>query len=340
MTRTLFILGATGFIGRETVSAAIEAGWRVIALTRSEEGAARLRAVGARPVMGDVARPDAWIDEARGSMALIDLVQPALPRRMSRSAIATVSRERQAGTAGILTALRGLAAADRPLLFSVSGIDDLQADDRGVVDHRSPLRAHPRGFGRIGLPVRRLIEESGLDTAYLYFGFVYGPGKVFAAQYVDGLRAGKAPVVGRGDNYLPLTHVEDAARAIVHLAGQPRATLVGRNVVITDGADPTQRALLDYTAGLMGVKRASRAPAPLVALIAGRVTVEVIARDVHADPAALIATDFAFRYPSYREGVPATLAALAALAHAPGATSRALRDRAANTSPESPFLSL
>lgn len=320
MTRTLFILGATGFIGRATVASAIEAGWRVTALARSDEGAARLRTAGARPVLGDVAWPDAWIDEARGATALIDLVQPKLPTRMSRSAIAKVSQERQAGTAGILTALRGLPAAERPLLFSISGIDDLHADGRGVVDHRSPLRDGPRGFGRIGIPVRRLIEQSGLETAYLYLGFVYGPGKVFAAQYVDGLRAGKAPVVGRGDNYLPLTHVEDAARAIVHLAGQPRAALVGRNVVITDGADPTQRALLDYTAGLMGVKRASRAPAPLVALVAGRVTVEVITRDVHADPAALRATGFAFRYPSYREGVPATLAALG---YVPGAASPA-----------------
>jgi len=320
MTRTLFILGATGFIGRATVSAAIAAGWKVTALARSDEGAARLRAAGARPVLGDVARPDAWIDEARGATALIDLVQPALPTRKSRSAMDTVSRERQAGTAGILTALRGLTAADRPLLFSVSGIDDLQEDSRGVIDHRSPLRDRPRGFGRIGLPVRRLIEESGLDAAYLYLGLVYGPGKAFAAQYVDGLRTGKARIVGRGDNYLPLTQVEDAARAIVHLAGQPRAALVGRTVVITDGADPTQRDLLDYTAGLMGVKHASHAPALLVALVAGRVTVDMIARDVHADPAALRATGFAFRYPSYREGVPA---ALAALGYAPGAASPA-----------------
>jgi len=316
----LFILGATGFIGRATVAAAIETGWTVIALARSDEGAARLRAAGARPVLGDVARPDAWIDEARGATALIDLVQPKLPTRWSRSAIAAVSRERQAGATGILTALRGLPAAERPLLFSVSGIDDLQADSLGVVDHRSPLRDRPRGFGRIGLPVRRLIEESDLETAYLYLGFVYGPGKAFAAQYVDALRAGKARVVERGDNSLPLTQVEDAARAIVHLAGQPRAALVGRTVVITDGADPTQRDLLDYTADLMGVKRASSAPVPLVALVAGRVTVEIIARDVHADPAALLATGFAFRYPSYREGVPA---ALAALGHAPGTDSPA-----------------
>jgi len=316
MTRTLFILGAAGFIGRETVSAALEGGWRVIALARSDEGAARLRAAGARAITGDVGRPGAWIDEARGATVLIDLAQPALPVRMSRSAMDAVARERQAGTAGYLAALRGLAAAERPLLFSVSGIDDLRADGRGVVDHRSPLLARPRGFGRIGIPVRRLIEGSGVDAAYLYLGLVYGPGAQFADCYVGGLPAGTARVVGRGDNYLPLTHVEDAARAIVHLAGQPRDALAGRTFVVTDGGDTTQGELLDYTAGVMGVRRPPRVPAPLAALVAGRVTVEMIARDVHADPAALLETGFAFRYPSYREGVPATLAALGTAAQA------------------------
>ncbi len=322
MTRTLFILGATGFIGRETVSAAIEAGWGVTALARSDEGAARLRAAGARPVMGDVARPGAWIDEARGAAVMVDLVQPALPKRMSRSAMDGISRERQAVARSLMAALRGLAAAERPLLFSVSGIDDLQPDSRGAVDHRSPLRARPHGFGRIGIPVRRLIEESGLDAAYLYLGFAYGPGKVFADQYVDGLRAGTARVVGRGGNYLPLTQVDDAARAIVHLAGQPRDALAGRAFVITDGADATQRELLDYTADLMGVKRAPRVPAPLAALVAGQVAVETITRDAHANPAALLGTGFIFRYPSYREGVPATLAALG---HTPTTVSTAPR---------------
>lgn len=310
MTRTLFIIGATGFIGHETVSAAIENGWRVIALARSEEGAERLRGAGAQPVIGDVAQPGTWIGEARGTTALIDLVQPVLPTRRTTSAMEAVSRERQAGTAGILAALRDMPAEERPLLFSVSGIDDLQADGRGVIDHRSPVRLPLRGFGRIGVPVRQLIEESGVGAVYLYLGLVYGPGKAFAAHYVEGLRTGKARVVGRGDNYLPLTHVEDAARAFVHLAGQPRDALAGRTFVITDGSDTTQSELLDYTARLMGVKRAPHAPKPLVSLVAGQVTVEMIARNAHADPSALLETGFTFRYPSYQQGVHASLVAL------------------------------
>ncbi len=116
-----------------------------------------------------------------------------------------------------------------------------------------------------------------------------------------------------------------------------------------DGADTTQRELLDETATLMGAKRPGAVPTWLAALVAGSIAVETMtlyviynleqrgrllnnlhyvyselvsdvlfqrsrARlyiiDAHADPSALLATGFHFRYPSHQQGVPATLAVL------------------------------
>jgi nucleoside-diphosphate-sugar epimerase len=312
MQGTLFILGATGFIGREVVAEALAAGCRVKALVRSEEAAAPLRTGGVEPVVGDASRPTGWIAEAGGATAVIDLLQPKLPARLTQAAVRTISSERQALTRGVLDGLRALPG-ERPILFSVSGADDLQPDERGALSHRSQLRAQPRGFGHVGIPVRRLIEASGVEATYVYFGnLVYGPGKVFAEQYVKGLASGRARtrIVGSGANRLPLTHVTDAARALIHLAGLPRAERAGRTWVAMDGADTTQRQLLEDTADLMGVKRPGAAPAWLAGLFAGRIAVETITLDAHADPSALLATGFALRYPSHREGVPATLARL------------------------------
>ena len=78
-----------------------------------------------------------------------------------------------------------------------------------------------------------------------------------------------------------------------------------------DGADTTQREILDDTAALMGLKRPGTIPAWLAALVAGSIAVETITLDAHADPSALLATGFHFRYPSHHEGVVATLATLA-----------------------------
>ena len=324
MKRTLFITGAAGFIGHETCKEAVKAGWQVTALVHSVQSAETLREIGARPVVGDVHQPLAWIAEAQDATAFIDLVQPKLPKHLGQKEIDAMSAERQAMTRSMLDALRGLPADQRPLFIAVSGADDLQPDAHNVMSHDSAVRAHPRGFGHIGIPVRKLIEASGLDATYVYFGnLVYGPGKVFAEQYVAGLRHGAAHVIGDGTNRVPMVHVTDAARALVHLATLAQANtkvdgmaalavtdVVGRTFLAMDGVDTTQRMLLDATADAMGVKRPGSVPAWLAAHVAGSIGVETMTLDVHADNSALLKTDFSFTYPSYREGVPATLAHL------------------------------
>lgn len=311
MNKTLCILGGTGFIGHEVVIQAVQVGWHVKALVRWEEGANTLQQVGAHPIVGDISRPETWRAEARGSTALIDLTQPKFPKRLSRSAMKDLEASRQAMTRATLEALQRLPAEERPLFFSISGADDLQPDAQGTLSERSLLRRHPRGFAHIGIPVRRLVEASGIEAAYVYFGnLVYGPGKVFADQYITGLKNGSASIIGKGTNRLPLVHVTDAARALVHLAGLPPTELVGRTFIVMDGADTTQRELLDDTAAFMGVKRARAVPPWLAALVAGSIAVETITLDAHTDPSALLATGFHFRYPSHRQGVPATLEAL------------------------------
>ena len=311
MNHILFITGAMGFIGHQAVVEGLKAGWQVKGLVHSERNADALRKIGAQPVVGDVNQPQTWIVEARGATAFIDLVQPKFPKRLSRKAIKEISAQRQAMTRSMLDALRSLPADQRPLFISVSGADDLQPDAQNVISHDSVLRPQPRGFAHIGIPVRKLIEASGLDVAYVYFGnLVYGPGKVFADQFVNGLKNGTAHIVGKGENRLPLTHVTDAARALVHLATLAETNVAGRTFLATDGTDTTQRVLLDATADYMGVKRPGPVPAWLAALVAGSIGAETITLDIHANNSALLATGFHFTYPSYREGVPATLEAL------------------------------
>jgi nucleoside-diphosphate-sugar epimerase len=313
---TLFILGGTGFIGHETVTEALKTGWQVKAVVRSEKQVEDLRHIGATPVLGDVTQPEKWINEARGASVLIDLVQPKLPRRLTRAAMETVSTERQAMTKSTIAALRTLPMEERPVLFSISGADDLQPDEHKRISHRSPLRKEPYGFGIIGLPVRRLIEQSGLDATYIYLGnIVYGPGKVFANQYVRALAKGAAFVIGQGTNHLPLSYVTDVARALVHLAGMPRLSLARQTFLVMNEGNTTQRQLLDDTAALMGVRSARTIPSWFGSLVAGKIAVDTVTLDVQADPSALIATGFRFTSPSHREGVQTTLARMGYLSN-------------------------
>lgn len=315
--RRLFVLGGTGFVGAETIREAVARGWEVAALVRSEEKAGRMRALGAIPVLGDAGDPRGWLDAARGADALVDLVQPELPARIGTGDIEAVSRARQAMTGALLSALKGLTPEERPLLVSVSGTDDLAPDASGHVDSASPLRDSPIGFGRIGIPVRRLVEASGTPATFLYLGTVYGPGKSFAAAVFPRLARGRLLVARHADNRLPLIHVTDAARAIVHLVGLGRERLAGRSWLLVDEAGGSRLGqFFDSAAALMGVAPPRRAPAWLLSLLMGRTLFDTLSRDLATAPAELLATGFHFTYPTVREGLPATLGELGYLAAA------------------------
>ncbi len=129
-----------------------------------------------------------------------------------------------------MEATRGVLQALPPgaLLFSVSGTDDFA---EGTVSHRSAFFAgDPQGFARIGLRVRAELLASQRPFASIHLGTVYGPGKLFASKLFPGLAKGRLPVIGNGRNRLPLVHVEDVARALVHLTTLSREQLIAHPV--------------------------------------------------------------------------------------------------------------
>ena len=213
----------------------------------------------------------------------------------------------------MLDALGSLPPSMQPLWISVSGTDDLLPDSSGALSGRSSLRSTPRGFAHIGLPVRATIEASGLDATFVYLGqMVYGPGKAYASFVVDGIRTGKAKMVGSGNNRLPLTHVDDAAAALVHLLTLDRGELVGRTVVAVPAVVATQRELFSRTASALGRPTPGSVPTALAALAAGRVNAQVMTLDARCDPDLLTDTGFTFRHEAVDSGVAASLLVMTA----------------------------
>src|SRR5262249_36363347 len=295
MLTDVFILGATGFVGCATVEAALEAGLSVGAWARTEAQAAVLRRRGVR----GVAPP--WISATKG---VIDLIQPNLPRRLTEGGFIRAARDRAEVTRSVRPALpRGA------VYFLVSGTDDFE---RGTVSHRSPFTARPSGFARIGLSVRSEMLTSGIPFASLHLGTVYGPGKAFASTVFPRLAKGRLPVVGDGSNRLPLIHVEDAGRAILHLVHLEESRVLAHPWIVTDGAATAQRALVELGARLLGAPAPRSVPRWLASLFAGSVGAALFARDVPTDSSALLSAGFTLRYPSIATGLPATLASLEA----------------------------
>jgi 2-alkyl-3-oxoalkanoate reductase len=303
----LFIMGATGFVGKQVVQEALARGFRVKALVRNAATATELADGGATLIPGDAGSPEAWIGEAAKSRVLIDLVQPELPARIGLRAIRKVAAVRLANMRKLLAALQEIPSPERPLLLSVSGLDDLLPDAAGRVGDDSPLRDQPVGFGHIGIPVRRLIEQSGIAAAFIYLGTVYGPGKTFAAKIFPQVAAGNLRIPGSGNNRMPLVHVQDAARALAHAAALPIQQVSGFAFVVADGSGVTMRGFLGSAAELLGAPAPRTSPLWMARAVLGSILCETLTRDIGVDPARLVRSGFTFRYPSPAEGLPPTL---------------------------------
>ena len=296
-TIDIFILGATGFVGGAVVDAALQAGLKVGAWARTDAQASGLRQRGVTVSSPPSIPP---------SKVVIDLVQPKLPERLNVAAFEQAARVRVAMTREVLRALPSNA-----LLFSVSGTDDFEGDL--PVSHRSAFfSGKPQGFARIGLDVRAELLASKRPFVSIHLGTVYGPGKLFASKLFPGLAKGRLPIIGNGANQLPLVHVEDAARALVHLASLDREQLTAHPWIVTDGTATTQRELLELGAKLLKGPRPGSVPRWLASLVAGSVAARSFSRHLPADPSALLGTGFEFRFPSIATGLPESVARLEA----------------------------
>lgn len=310
MKKSMFVLGASGFIGSEVVRQALASGWMVKALVRSERAYKQLEDQGAKPILGDAGTPATWISETRNIGVLIDLVQPKVLKRLTLGAVRSVAAERQALTDRVLDALKSLREEERPHFLSISGSEDLAPDSRGYIGSGSKLRSTPAGFGHIGIPVRKMTEASGISATFIHLGTVYGPGKAFGESILPQIAKGKWKIIGNGSNHMPLVHVEDAAGGIIHLAGLDRAEVRQKTFVLADASATTAKELYVDAARMLGAKTPSHAPAWLASLFAGKILVETITQDLLVDPSGLNETGFVFKYPSYREGLPPILEAL------------------------------
>ncbi len=108
----VFVTGATGFIGSELVKELVEAGHRVLGLTRSDAGAEQLKAAGAEVHLGDVEDLDSLRKGATGMDAVAHL---AFSQDMSKFA--------QSG-AGEIKAIEAMGSVLEPgkLLMVTSGV--------------------------------------------------------------------------------------------------------------------------------------------------------------------------------------------------------------------------
>lgn len=213
----IFIAGGSGAIGRQLVPMLVQQGHRVVAMTRTPAGAARLEAMGAMPVIGDVFDVDRLADLARQATPELVIHQLTAFGATGADPLAETIRVRTEGTRYLVAAARQ-AGARRLITQSISFICKPVAS--GLTDESTPLYLDaPDAIRPLAQAVaemeQRTLEAPDLEGVVLRYGWFYGPGTNFdpADAIPRAIRKGRMPIVGTGNGCYSFIHVHDAAAA-------------------------------------------------------------------------------------------------------------------------------
>ncbi|MDX1622848.1 MAG: NAD-dependent epimerase/dehydratase family protein [Gemmatimonadota bacterium] len=208
----VFVTGAAGYLGSAITKAFVEAGHQVTGLHHSEESEARVRKLGATPVLGEMLEPSTYESEAAGHDAYVHVAfDYENPVAADRETIEQMLR------------LTGGAGARPPQIFLyTSGCWVLGNTGEAPVDEESGTTDEPADAVAWRPEHEELVLSAGTDrvpTVVIRPGMVYGGSGGLVVRFFESAEAtGAAEYVGDGENRWSLVHREDLGRLYVTIA--------------------------------------------------------------------------------------------------------------------------
>ena len=294
MSRTIFITGATGLIGRRLVSRLLERGDRLRVVSRRSHGTGLPATARLEVVVGDVSIPGAWQSAVDGCDAVVHLAGAGIAdRRWNPRVLAEIIDSRLDGTHQVVEAIR-LAGRKPAVLVGGSAIGWYGATS-GPVDETSP-QGPPDQLTELCAQWEAQAMEAqslGVRTVCLRTGLVLDARGGFLAKMLPPFRFFVGGPLGSGRQMMSWIHSADLVGMIEHAIRTPslRGPLNG-----TAPQAVSNRAFSRTLGSVMG--RPSFFPVPQFAL---RLVVGPFARYVtlsqHVVPAAAANTGYRFQFP-------------------------------------------
>ena len=301
----VFVVGATGAIGRRLVPQLIERGHHVVGTFASSAGTAeQLRVAGAKLVQLNLldaaavrravldAKPDAMVHEATA------LTGAGFSRKLDKTFVRT-NQLRTAGTDALLAAARQ-AGVER--LVAQSFAPYRYAREGGMVKTEDdPLDPDPpKGAHETNAAMAHLEDAvTGFGGIALRYGGFYGDPD---DQLMRLVRKRRYPMIGNGAGVTSWIHLEDAAAATVLALDHAGPALY--NVVDDEPAATSE--WLPVLAQALGAKPPRHVPEWVVRALAGEDVVMGATQSRGASNAkAKIELGWTLRYPTWRVGFAA-----------------------------------
>jgi nucleoside-diphosphate-sugar epimerase len=207
----VFLTGGTGYVGSAVLEAFVRAGHRVDALVRNNEGAARVQARGAHPILGDLLQTASWRDAAAAADGSVHAAIEYGPRAQKIDEAA-------------VDALTKLPPKDGRFLVYTSGIWVLGSAP-SAVDETAPL--NPLEIVAWRPPHEKRVLDSaasGVRAIVVRPGILYGGSRGIVGDLVKDVANGLVRIVGTGENHWPLIYDRDLGELYARLIASREAS--------------------------------------------------------------------------------------------------------------------
>jgi len=206
----VFLTGGTGYIGSAVLDSLVRGGHHVDALVRHSEGAARVQARGAKPVLGDVMNPTSWRDAAAAADGAVHAAAEYGPRAQQFDATA-------------VDTLTALPQKDGRFLVYTSGIWVL-GPAPSPVDESAPVNPIEMVSWRPAHEQKVLsTADSGVRAIVIRPGIVYGGSRGIVGDVLKDAANSLVRIIGSGDNHWPLIYDRDLAELYARIINTPDA---------------------------------------------------------------------------------------------------------------------
>ena len=305
----IFLAGATGVVGQALIPLLTSHGHSVVGTTRSASKVARLRELGAEPVVVDgldrdgmraavaAARPDAVVHQMTALSGDLDL-------RKFEKTFAPTNLLRTRGTDILVEAARE-SGVERIVAQSFAGWPN-ERTGGPVKTEDDPLDPQPPKQVRTGLEAIKHLEAAvtGAGGIALRYGGFYGPGTSFApgGEHWDALMGRKFPIVGNGQGVWSFAHIDDVASGTLAALenGVP-----GRIYNIADSDPAAVRVWLPFVADAIGAPPPRHTPRWVGRLMGEHLVVMMTEIRGASNERARRELGWEPAWPTWREGIPA-----------------------------------
>ena len=224
-----------GFLGLPVAEAWSANGDEVFGMTRKQERFAELEAIGIRPLLGDITKP-----ETLHGLPVVDTVLVAVG--MDRSSYSDI---RQVYVHGLQNILDALPAEIGHLMYvSSTGVYGDSAG-RWVDEQTEPIPL--RDGGKACLAAEQMIKASPFQDRFtiLRFAGLYGNSRIPMQAVIADRQWGRLSPTG----FLNLIHVEDGVRILLAVAKQKP---FGETFLVSDGNPVCRKDYYEATAEYVG----------------------------------------------------------------------------------------